>query len=53
MEDTESSPFVMSSLDLSFLNDELDYVLKELKCAANVNHAFVFVVENIEDGMCR
>ena len=45
--------FAMSSLDISLLNDKLDYVLKELKCAAKVNIAFGFVLKNIEDGMCR
>ena len=29
--------FAMSSFDLSLLNDTLDYVFKELKCAAKVN----------------
>ena len=45
--------FAMSSFDLSSLNDKLDYVSKELKCAAKVNLAFGFVLKNIEDGMCR
>ena len=45
--------FVMSSFDMSLLNDKLDYVFKELKCAAKVNFAFGFVLKNIEDGMCR
>ena len=45
--------FAMSSFDMSLLNDELDYVFKELKCAAKVNLAFGFVLKNIEDGMCR
>ena len=45
--------FAMSSFDISLLNDKLDYVFKELKCAAIVNLAFGFVVKNIEDGMCR
>ena len=29
--------FAMSSFDLSLLNDKLDYVFKELKCAAKLN----------------
>ena len=29
--------FAMSSFDMSLLNDKLDYVFKELKCAAKVN----------------
>ena len=37
---------------MSLLNDKLDYVFKELKCAAKVNLAFGFVLKNIEDGMC-
>ena len=45
--------FAMSSFDISLLNDKLDYVFKELKCAAKVNIAFRFVLKNIEDGMCR
>ena len=43
----------MSSFDVSLLNDKLDYVFKELKCAAKVHFAFGFVLKNIEDGMCR
>ena len=45
--------FAMSSFDVSLLNDKLDYVFKELKCAAKVNLAFGFVLKSIEDGMCR
>ena len=45
--------FAMSSFDMSLLIDKLDYVFKELKCAAKVNLAFGFVLKNIEDGMCR
>ena len=45
--------FVMSSLDITLLEDKLDYVFKELKCAAKVNLAFGLVLKNIEDGMCR
>ena len=45
--------FAMSTFDISLLNEKLDYVLKELKCAAKVNIAFGFVLKNIEDGMCR
>ena len=43
----------MSSFDISLRNDKLDYVFKELKCAAKVNLGFGFVLKNIEDGMCR
>ena len=45
--------FAMSSFDVSLLNDKLDYVFKELKCAAKVNLAFGIVLKNVEDGMCR
>ena len=45
--------FAMLSFDMSLLNDKLDYVFKELKCAAKVNLAFGFVLKKIEDGMCR
>ena len=45
--------FAMSFFDISLLNDKPDYVFKELKCAAEVNLAFGFVLKNIEDGMCR
>ena len=45
--------FAMSSFDMSLLNNKLDYVFKELKCAAKVNLAFGFVLKNIEDAICR
>ena len=45
--------FAMSSFDMSLLNAKLDYVFKELKCAAKVNLAFGFVLKNLEDGSCR
>ena len=45
--------FAMSSFDISLLNDKLDYVFKEVKCAAKVNLAFRFVLKKIEEGMCR
>ena len=45
--------FAMSSFDISLLNDKLDYVFRELKCASKFNVAFGFVLKNIEDGMCR
>ena len=40
--------FAMSSSDISLLNDKLDYVFKELKCAAKLNLAFGFVLKNNE-----
>ena len=47
------SNFAMSTFDMSLLNDILNYVFKEVRCAAKVNLAFGFVRKNIEDGMCR
>ena len=52
MEDTVFN-LAMSSFDMSLLNEKLDYVFNELKCAPKVNSAFGFVLKNIEDGMCR
>ena len=45
--------FAMSSFEISLLNDKVDYVFKDPKCAAKNNLAFGFVLKNIEDGMCR
>ena len=45
--------FSMSSFDMPLLNDKLDYVFKELKCAAKVNLAFGSVLKNVEDGSSR
>ena len=45
--------FAMSSFDMSLLNDKLDFVFKELKCAAKVNFTFEFVLKNVEHGSCR
>ena len=45
--------FAMSSFDMALLNDKLDYVFKEMKCAGKVNLAFGFVLKKIEDGMSR
>ena len=45
--------FAMSSFDIPLLNDKLDYIFKELKCAAKINLAIGFVLKNIEDGMLR
>ena len=42
----------MLTFNVSLLNDKLNYVFKELKCAAKVNLAFGFALKNIEDGMC-
>ena len=45
--------FAMLSFNIPLFNDKLDYVSKELKCAAKVNLAFGFVLKKIEDWMCR
>ena len=45
--------FAMSSFDMTLLNDKLDYVFNELKCAAKFNLAFGFVLKNVEDGSSR
>ena len=45
--------FGTSFFDITLLNDKLDYVFKELKCAPKINLAFGFVLKNIEDGMCK
>ena len=45
--------FAISYFDISLLNYKLEYVFKELKCAAKVNLAFKFVLKNLEVGMCR
>ena len=37
--------FAMSSFDMSLLNNKLDYIFKELKCAAKGNLAFGFVLK--------
>ena len=39
--------FAMSSFDIPLLNDKLDYVIKEMKCAAKVNLAFEFNQKNV------
>ena len=45
--------FAMSSFDMPLLNDKLDYVFKERKCAAKVYLAFRFLLKDVEDGSCR
>ena len=45
--------FSMSFFDIFLLKEKLDYVFKELKCAAKTNLAFGFVRKNFKDGMCR
>ena len=39
--------FVMSSIEVSLLKDKLDYIVKELKCAAKVNLAFGVVLKTL------
>ena len=53
MEYIESSTLPCHPSDMLLLNDELKYVLKDLKSAAKVNLAFGFVLKNCEDGMSR
>ena len=45
--------FAMSSFNSSFLNENFDHLFNQLKCAAKVNLAIGFVLQNIEDGTCR
>ena len=45
--------FAVSSFEMSLLNDKLDYAFRGLKCTAEVNVAFGFVLKNVEDGSCR
>ena len=45
--------FAMSNFDNSLIVKKLDLVFKGLKCAAEVNLAFEFVLKNVEDGSCR
>ena len=45
--------FTMSTSDNSLINKKLDLVFKGLKCAAKVNLAFLFVLENVEEVSCR
>ena len=40
----------MSTFDNFLINEKLDLVFTGLKCAAKVNLAFGFVLENVEDG---
>ena len=44
--------FAVSSFHISLFNDKLDYVFKELKCAAKVNLAFGLVLKIIEHESC-
>ena len=43
----------MSSFDIPLVGDRMDFVSKELKCAAKVSLAFGFIQRNFERGMSR
>ena len=45
--------FAISTFDNSFIIKKLDLVFNGLKCAAKVNLAFGFVLNNVENGSCR
>ena len=45
--------FALDSFSAEKLNSKLDYLFQQLKCAAKVNLAFVFLLRNIEDASCR
>ena len=45
--------FAISSFNNSFFSEKRDHVINQLKCAAKVNIAFGFVLENLEDATCR
>ena len=45
--------FAMSTFDNSLIKKKLDLVFKRLKCAAKLNLAFGFVLENVDNGSCR
>ena len=45
--------FATLSFDIPLLNNKMDCVFEELKCAAKVDFAFGFFLKNIEDGICR
>ena len=43
----------VSSFNNSVLNKNSDHMISQLKCAAKVNLAFAFVLQNLEHEMCR
>ena len=45
--------YAVETLNETNVNEKLDHFLNNLKCAAKVNLAFVFVLKNIEDGGFR
>ena len=44
--------FHMDFVDAHTSSHKLDTVFEELKCAANFNPAFGFVLKSVEDGIC-
>ena len=45
--------FVVNNLTAQVIEEKLDHVLDELKCAAKLNLALGFILKNIEDGKFR
>ena len=45
--------FAMDTLDPKYVLEKLDVVFDSLKCAAELNVAFGFVLKNVEGGSCR
>ena len=45
--------FAKPTVDPKYLLEKLDIVFDSLKCAAMLNVAFGFVLQNVEDGSCR
>ena len=45
--------YAVQTLNETIVNDKLDQLLNNLKCAAKVNLAFGFILENMEDGGFR
>ena len=45
--------YAVENLNETIVNEKLDHFFNNLKCAANVNLAFGFILKNIEDGGFR
>ena len=45
--------FAIGIMDAQTLSQEVDTMFEKLKCAANWNVAFDFVLKNVEDGTCH
>ena len=45
--------YAVETLNETIVNEKLDHFFNKLKCAAKVNLAFGFILENIEDGGFR